>query len=211
MLVRVSVGNLAMTVMDEDGRIYFVGILNSGAFKKGRRLFQPIGGAAKITQECRDLLGERFGAKEFHKFDARFVVDDANLEEIFQFFESRESVDFETDPSRELIEELSKEELLGISAVLTLEEAESIESFYERMARQPFSDDAGTSPLAIEGIPNRRLFRYFVLSVSKMIIEKMKQSPAIHFLSTAEINTTKGGTQRGMTLDGEHLADNFIW
>ncbi|MDP2947116.1 MAG: hypothetical protein Q8N88_03295, partial [Nanoarchaeota archaeon] len=146
MLVRISIGNLAPRIIIRGtGERGFIGILNSGAFKKGRRLFQPVGGGAHLTVAGRELLEKEFGAHDFHKSDARFLVDDARLEEIFLFFTNRNSEYFETDPVREIREELSTEELPGIPPVLTAEEAGTINVVFARTIQQKFSDQLGTS------------------------------------------------------------------
>ena len=211
MLVRVSIGNLVPKIkIQETGEEFFVGILNSGAFKKGRRLIQPLGGAAHLAPYGRKLM-EKEGATDFHKSDARFVVSDANFEWILNWFSIRDSDHFETDPTREIMEELSTEELLDIPPVLTAEEAGAIEVAFVKTVRQKFSDQPGTSPLAIEGIPSRRLFHLFQMTAPKAVVEKMRASKAITFLSEEEVATTNGGAKKGVTKTGDTIADNFIW
>lgn len=213
MKVRVSIGNLVPRVeVLETGQEFFVGILNSGAFKKGCRLVQPVGGAAHLTPVGRKFLEQKFNATDFHKSDARFVADDSHLEEIFSFFTNRDPQYFETDPTREIREELSTEELLGIPSVITAEEAEkTINIAFGRTVRQPFSDQLGTSPLAVKGIPSRRMFHLFKMIAPREIVEKMGVSEAITFLSAEEVATTNGGANKGATNNGTIIADNFIW
>lgn len=224
MRVRVSVANLinkAIAPIGEGDFCSYVGIFASSAYKKGEKRYQPIGGAAELTELGRNYLATTYGAENFHKseeggIDARFEVDDSRLAEVFVFFLNRDSRCFEIDPRRELIEELSTVELTGVGGlpvippILTHEEAESIEVEYSRPVIQPFKDDVGTSGLARKGLPSRRLFFHFNLLVSREIFKKMKSSDAIRFLDFEEMDTTEGGLHKGVTKDGIELADNFI-
>ncbi len=225
MRVRVSIGNLVLgllTPIGEGDYVQYVGILSASLYnKKGQKRLQPIGGAAELTEEGQKYLEERFGAEAFHKsqeghIDARFEVDDSHLREIFDFFRKRDPKYFEIDPRRELVEELSTVELKGngevmeIPPVLTPDEAESIQVEFVDTVEQPFSDGPGTSSLAKEGVPSRRLFHRFNLVVSHEIFRKMEVSDAIRLLTETEVLTAGGGAHKGITGGGIEMADNFI-
>ncbi len=219
MFVRVSIGNLAPIVAvpscDEDSH-YAVGILNSGSYAKGKKLLQPIGGAAKLTSRGRKLLEDKFGAKDFHKDDARFLVDDQHLEEVLSLFSVRDPDFFEIDPLREVWEELtlsefpSNEHFPAIPPILSVGQVSDIEVVFRNTVRQPFKDEAGTSPLAGKE-PSRRLFHLFEIRIPvREVFRYMVTSPAIRILSTTELETVQGGLSKGETIDGITIADNFI-
>jgi hypothetical protein len=193
-----------------------IGILNSGAYKKGQRLIQPIGGAATLTAEGRKFLEEKFGATEFHKNDARFIVDDMHLADVLKFFENRDPKFFEIDPLREICEELSTGEFPAneffdaIESPLTVDEAGQLAVRFKRTVVQPFTDSAGTSPLAGKE-PSRRLFHLFEIEVpTSAMFEKIRASRAIKELNSDEALTTMGGSRKGFTDEGDVIADNFI-
>ncbi len=221
MKVRVSIGNLVCGVVRPRISVVLpVGILSSGAYKKGQLRYQPVGGAAELTQNGRLYLEDRYGAENFHRseegrIDARFEVDDLHLEAVFAFFRNRNPRFFEIDPKREIVSELSTVELKSgalpeIPPVLSTDEAESIEVVYVDTVVQPFSDSPGTSTLAKEGVPSRRLFHRFSVVVTDEILRKMLKSKAVRFLHSDEIGSTDGGAHKGTTHDGIELADNFI-
>lgn len=224
MRVRVSIGNLVYCTLCPAGEIdaaNLVGILAPSAYKKGQRRYQPIGGAAELTEEGQKYLVESFGAETFHRsaegrIDARFEVDDQNLDAIFDFFRARDSRYYEIDPLREVIDELTKVELKGsdfpeIEPVLSAAGAEELKVEYLGTVAQPFAQGRGTSDLAKEGVPSRRLFHHFGLVVSYDVLAAMNNSEAIRFLTIEEVKSTDGGAHKGRTLDGIELADNFIF
>lgn len=216
MIVRVSIGNLVPVFVAGSHRVAFpIGILNSGSYAKGKCLIQPIGGAVELTDAGRQYLVERFGAHEFHKADARFLVDDEHLEKVFEFFTARNAEMFEVDPTRELREELSEGEfpkneyLPAIEPPLTPEEAGGLTPRFVRTVIQPFKDEAGTSPLAGKE-PSRRLFHLFEVEVTTEVMAKLATSLAIRVLTDEEVATVDGGRQKGATKTGDPIADNFI-
>jgi hypothetical protein len=194
-----------------------LGILAASAWnKKGQKRFQPIGGAAELTEAGRDYAVKCWGAENIHiskegMFDARFEADDTHLEDVMAFFGERNPEFSEIDPVREIRDELCKDELNGIPPVLSAEEVEEIDVEFLETKRQPFSDGPGTSDLAKEGVPSRRLFNLFEICMPQRLINKMLASEAIRSLTAAEISTTEGGRHKGATSDGIELADNFVW
>lgn len=218
MRVRFSIGNLVAAVVSvENGQHYMLGILAASPWnKKQQKRFQPIGGAAELTEAGRDYAINTWGAENIHvsneqMFDARFEADDSHLEDVMSFFAERDSEFSETDPVREIRDELSKDELNSITPVLSADEVEELEVVFLETRRQPFSDGPGTSDLAKEGVPSRRLFNLFEVYAPQRLIDKMLLSEAIRSLTTAEIATTEGGRHKGATSDGIELADNFVW
>lgn len=209
-MIRISVGNLAPRVRCGD-KEYTVVTLNSGAFKRGRRLWQPLGGAAELTEKARAFLTERYGAHEFKGLDARFLVDDEHLEAIFDLLGGRNPELIEGGVERELQEELCEEELEGIPPVLTPEEAATVVVHYVGTVRQPFLNEGGTSPLEVKDAPSRRFFNLFRLEVSEEVLAKMRASAAIRILTPEEVASTNYGLTKGRTADGETIADNLMW
>jgi hypothetical protein len=209
--IRVSVGNLAPRLMvAETGEAFFFGILNRGALMQGRRLVSAVGGAAEMTEAGKALLASRFGAEFQEGMDARFLVEEGRLEEVLQLFEARDTSLYEIDPSRELMEELATKELpIQDAPALTSEEAASLTVRFAKTARQRAR--GSTSAREVEGMPTRRLFNLFEIVAPMAVVEKLKQSSAIYFLSEEEIATTQGGFSQGHAFDGSGLADNLMW
>lgn len=216
--VRISVGNIAdHYIVIETGQSFPLAILNSGAWKKEQLLFGAIGGAAELTAEGRTLLETRFNAREFHKSDARFIIDDQYLEPALSFFEIRDALFFETDPRREIVEELTTAEFppvgqrVAIPPILSPQDAELIEIIYHRTRRQsPPQTGTGTSPLEQKDTPTRRLFHIFTMIGPQVILDKMLSSPAIITLTDTELASTQGGTCKGSTISGKAaIADNI--
>lgn len=164
-----------------------------------------------MTDEGREFLAEKYGAKEFRKKDARFVVNISRLEEVFHFFQKCDLRYIEIDPKRELIKELTEEELVSISPVLSQSEVLQIKTTFVKTVRQAVKDTMGTSTLEVEGTPSRRLFHLFDMVAPQAIIEKMRESEGIRFLTFDEVMTTEGGAHKGQTSDGITLADNILW
>lgn len=210
--VRISVGNLAPRfVVAETGEAHFLGILNRKALEKGRRMVGAVGGAAELTSEGKALLESHFGATEFERLDARFIVDEGDLEAVLGIFESRDSRIYETDAAREIAEELATKELpIQNSPVLSAEEVAQIEVNYVKTLRQKSSGGPGSARESVE-VPTRRLFNIFEVVVPATIFEKIKSSPAIYILSEEEIASTEGGSRKGKAADGAELADNLLW
>ncbi|GEM_PF-2512571 len=222
MRVRVSIGNLAPVVRINDfGNRCPVGILNSGSYKKGKKLIQPIGGAATLTPEGQQYVEYEFGATDFHTnteggIDARFVIDDSRLDEVLAFFTERDNFMFETDPLREICEELASNEFpanehfKALAPILTPDEAAQIEVNFMSTVVQPFKDSGDTSPLAGKE-PSRRLFHLFEIIIpDEATFQKLLDGESTYVLGFDEIATVEGGLKKGETLDGITIADNFI-
>lgn len=213
-MVRISVGELAPFLVDADsGEVSYPVILNPNSRRRGEDLYQPLGGAVKLTEAGCKYFVENFDVQPnaFHeKDDARFEVSEARHEEVLQIFEDfNDHADLITvDITRELFEELTEPEIEGMPPILTLEEAKQVETVFLWTSRQPPGTSADTSPLAKKDAPSRRLFYIFKMKAPGHIIEKIRASPAIKFLAFEEIMTTRGGTRKGSTRDGSPIADN---
>lgn len=213
-MVRVSVAELAPILIDEKtGEVFYPVILNPNAKNNfDQDLYQPIGGAVEFTDEGRAYFVENFGVNpdSFYKRDARFHIEESRLEEAMSIFENFRKYPglIIIDLSRELREELSTPEIKGIPAIMTPKDTDQIWVELVRVSRQLVSKTGDTSPLANKEAPSRRLFYIYAMKAPREIIEKMRQSPAIKFLTPEEIATTKGGTCKGTTLDGKAIADN---
>ncbi len=210
MLVRVSVGNLApRVVVKETGNIIFFGVLNSASYRKGEKRIGALGGAAELTVWGRKFLEDNFGASDFEGEDARFVVDDAHLEAIFEIFFNRDPKFFETDPTREIVEELTKEKIASLGTILQPEDVAGAVVQYVKTVRQ--KQGAGTSAREKEGMPTRRIFHFFDLLVSEEVLLKMMDHETFHLLSDEDVLTTEGGSKKGRTSSGIEIADNIFW
>ncbi|MBX4189046.1 hypothetical protein KW785_00440 [Candidatus Parcubacteria bacterium] len=225
MLVRVSIGRLTPMVRVPAGEVdagAVVGILNPTSYAKGKRLFQPLGGAVELTKEGVDFLAEEFGATQFHVnkeggTDARFIIDDPQLAGVFDFFREGKDEFFSIDPMEELVQELTgnefpKNDFFGeIPPALDLEAVSECELEYRGTIIQPFSDKKGSSPLAGKE-PSRRMFHVFDLLLPRLeTFEDMLKSPALLKLHEDDLATIDGGRKQGKTKNGDAIADNFIF
>lgn len=215
-MIRISVANIAMRlrVFGSD-EVRYLGILSPGAYKQGIRRVQALGGGAHLTAAGQADLFVKFGAEDFEadgtRFDARFLAPNNHLESVLKWFEKRDPNMLEIDPLREIHEELTKEKLSGIPAVLTSQEVHSVNYLGLKTVRQPPpAEGRGTSMRERSGIPTRRLFYVFELRVPEFIFQKMLHSETIHFLSVEEVATTDGGARKGNTKDGVEIADNIF-
>jgi hypothetical protein len=199
----------------ETGETHYIGILNSGAWRKGKKMFGPIGGAAHLTEEGEKYIKKYLEATSIHKnvdggLDARFIVPNALLGRALQFFETLDPRYSDVDVSDEMFKELTTEELVGIPAILTEEDAREITLTYTGSRRQKVISGPGTSVLTNEEAPSRRLFHFSILNMSLRVFGKMLKSPAIHQFTVEEIASTRDGTQKGRTADGVDIADNVF-
>ena len=210
MRVRVSVGNLAPRVITkETGNAIFFGVLNSASYRKGEKRIGALGGAAELTAWGRKFLEDNFGASDFEGEDARFVVDDAHLEAVFEIFSNRNPKFFETDPTREIVEELTKEKIAGLGTILQPEDVTEVETRYVKTVRQ--KQGAGTSAREKEGMPTRRIFHFFDLFVPEAVLLKMMDHETLHLLPDEDVATTEGGSKKGRSSSGIEIADNIFW
>lgn len=210
-LVRVSIGNLVERILIGGmPRPIALGILNSASYRKGKRMIAALGGAAELTDEGRKIL-KAFGATEFEGKDARFVIDDEHLEEVMGLFVNRhyQPALFETDPTREIFEELVQEKITGMGPILTEEMAAQTKVVYRRTVRQKPPEGEGTSAREKQGMPTRRLFHLFDLLMPEDVYSRMRMHESVFFLTPTDLATTGGGTRKGRHDDQTEIADNI--
>lgn len=116
------------------------------------------------------------------------------------------------DPTRDIIAELSGKEFPEMGTILTPEEAATVDVVYVKTVRQkPAEDGVGTSSRgAAAGVPSRRMFRLYALSVRNTLYDKIGASPIVKILTPEELATTDGGSKKGVTRDGLAIADNLF-
>lgn len=219
--IRISVANIIRRVrVKETGATYYPAILNPGAFAKGERKYQALGGGVKMTPLGTDNLksmGAEFGPKESEEHDdARFVISADKFQEAFDAFAKLSPDSFESDPIREIREELSQEKLSGTGSILTEDETKEIEAEYMGAVCQlPNLPETSERTAAV---PSRRLFHLFEIVVPKRIFEKMQKSTAMKLFSEKELkdiaeNHAQEGKQLWKMEDAQGvatIADNIF-
>jgi hypothetical protein len=203
-----------------------VGILSPGAHEKGQRMFQALGGGVMLTGLGEDHVKLRFGAEQFERdhpdanVDARFVIDGPTfVRSALLWFSDLQNAKynsgmnfFEYSPKREVIGELCNAKLEGLDPVLSADDAiwYHVAFMYLGVAVQPVpSDGIGTSERASGKIPTRRLFYGWRMVVPDNLYDKIVGAPQIAVLTSSELKTTKGGSQKGLTSDATPLSDNL--
>lgn len=202
-LVRVSVANLATYIKNAaTGEVTPVGILNEKKLKKGEILLQALGGGAKMSTHGKSILVDAFDATfapegDEASDDARFVVDESQLEMVLGLFEGLDPGFCELDPLREVREEFKgdlgdvKSELLGV------------------FRQESAEDGTGTSERASKDVPTRRLFYVHCLVLSDDMYQHFLAHESIRSFTGAELDTTAMGRTKGKTVDGHTMADNL--
>lgn len=217
-MVRISIANLVTHLrVVETGRLTPIAILSPGKWKQGKLFLQALGGGSKLTQRGREYLTQAFGAREFEGDDARFLIEDAQLDQVMRFFEERDSHFYEIDALRECIGELTADDkypavgnMEAIPQILNLSETGLLKTEYYRTVRQPVPEiGSGTSGREIAGVPSRRLFHLFTLSCPEHIADKIQASDAIDILLPEEIASTNGGSRKGKNNNDIDIADNI--
>lgn len=202
--VRVSVANLAVYVKNAStGEVSAVGILNEKKLAKKEILFKALGGGAKLSAHSKGILIDAFDATfapegDDASDDARFTVEERQLEMVLGLFENMNPDFCELDPLREVREEFRgdlgddvKSELLGVFRQETAE------------------DGTGTSERASKDIPTRRLFYVHCLVLSNDAYQHFLAHESIRSFTGAELDTTAMGLRKGRTGDGHTMADNL--
>lgn len=213
--VRVSVGNIVpcVRVQNTENRMLF-GLYNRKKWAKGEKVVTALGGAATVTPTGFEFLKQKYGA-EFQEsgkdeMDARFVVQQEILENVFLLFEKRDPGIYEIDGRREVVEELTQEEWWPIQSdqILTASDCKGIGVIYLATVRQPKSS-GGVSSRENE-MHTRRIFNVFELLVPQTILEKLQAAKPVKFLTIDEVATTNGGRNAGRAEDGSILGDNLF-
>lgn len=212
MKVRISIGNLVPRALDtETGQEFFFGIMYRKALiERNIRRVIALGGAAHMTDRGIALLREKYKAEMTNDRDARLIVEELYVPEIMDLFQRRDPEFYETEPNREVIEELIEEALPPImnTAPFTRDEVAEIEIGFTKTVIQGASDRG--SLLEVKGVPTKRLFNLFTLSASRGFLDKLRTSPAFRVVSTEQIRKTMAG-EKLRTTDGVEIGDNIVW
>ncbi len=182
-LPEVRVSSASFTLIQDSAGKYAL-LINKNRAKKGELLLTPIGGAIEGTeeglQELQNILGIDPSAFEKGN-DLRFKMPGARANEYREWFLNGKGR--ETDPSREVVEELVEE-----SGLLTTEELESL-----RCNHAGYNTELEeTTRTGQEGQVTLRLLEIFRAELSPEIIGKLqelatKPDSLVHFVSDEEI------------------------
>ena len=223
--IRVSIANLAIAVRQQGRhglslqRRYF-GILNPKKLEKGERQYQALGGAAMLTEVGKSVLEEVTGATNFELdketgfYDARFQIDESDLDCVFQSFSRKDDIyGYEQDRTLDIMHELTGKAFPGHPSLLAADEAVSIEIAYMTAVIQRQSAPAADTSArgASADVPTRRLFRFYDLVMPESLMGKFFSSPVVRELTYEELKSTKGGSCAGRTSDGFVIQNNLLW
>jgi hypothetical protein len=209
--VRVSIADLVWDAVNCDtGEIARIGILSQKELSRGKILWTPLGGAAILAYSGFDFLRTHFHAHSFEEdvkigfSDLRCVIEDRYVETIFTVFDTYRA-DLERLHCHDIMQELKELD------VFTSSELDQLVLLYVSTEKQkvaPFDEGS----LAIkQGLPTRRLFRIYDLIMPGKLFEKlMRQKYVVRTLKLEEVATTKGGSIRGVTNDGQGIQNNFF-
>jgi hypothetical protein len=187
--------------------------------KEGRPQYGALGGAAMLNERGKKYLEETYGASQFEAdsdtgyFDARFVVDEKQLEEVLALFENiLLSNIYEQSMTLDIAHELVSEGPGVEKPILSMEEVVQCIFVHVGCVRQRSSDASADSLRAKKAsIPTRRIFRIFELVMPEGVYGKFVESPSVRFLSPHDVISTKGGSQAGSTLDGTAIIQNNLF
>ncbi|MBI2473466.1 hypothetical protein HYV70_02860 [Candidatus Uhrbacteria bacterium] len=179
---------------------------------RGERIYGAIGGAAELTDMGVHILEDRFQAKMEKGNDARFLVQMRHFTEVMDLFSNRDPQFCETDPVREIQEELTTIELPGMPPILTVEEAADIQIRYVKSLHQAGETDSPRASAQPDENPfSYRYFHLFEMIVPKTIFRSLYVHPAIRLFTSEEVATTRMGLVRGQSTDGRIIATNLFW
>lgn len=220
--IRISVGNLASFIVSGGGSYHRFGIPNMKKLEAGERSYQALGGAARLTPFGVAHLMCEFGASRFELdaktglYDARFLVDEAHVENVFKFFNDiagEMNHIAEDNPIGDILEELTGEEAPSyLSPIVPKERVGEVMLVYHDSVRQKASADGiGTSArAAVNAVPTRRIFRRYTLILPGDLYFAAVARGTIRLLRASEVATTEGGSRKGITRDGAGIADNIF-
>jgi hypothetical protein len=212
MRVRVSIANLAWNAVNlRTGERETFGILNP---KKPNQIM-ALGGGAMLNEQGKRGLEDIFGASDFEQdektgyFDARFRVEEEEVERIFRLFRSP-SGQLERDPTLDIRMELTGREFPGYPHLLTPKEADRIFINYYRTVRQGLAKvGEDTSAKAID-VPTHRLFRIFDLVMPPELFDTYLKHPQVRLLDVDELASTRGGRAAGKSNEGLVIQNNLF-
>lgn len=203
--VRLSVANLVGRI-NVAGRHFYIGLLNRKNFEKGKQVYSAIGGAAEMTEVGQSLLGQLFAAEFKEGRDARLTIKADQLETVVALFEKWPSPLCESNPSREIEEELCGKELPGLGPVFARSDLEKISLNHIRTVRQAVSAGS-TSARESADLASRRVFSLFEMGVPEDLFLKLRWHPAIRVFTAEELRTLAPDRKLA---DGASLADNIM-
>jgi len=209
--IRISVANLVPRVVHmKTGEGHFMGLLNRKFYRKGQRIYGALGGAAELTLTGMRLLEARFNADFENGRDARLFINPADLDEVMKLFAEREPSFCETDPFREIQEELIIGEYRDLPPVLPNcmypFKLRYVKSLVQASQAEQMSRPGGTTD-----IPSHRYFHLFEMFVPDGVFTQLQSHPAVKFFTKEEIATTQQGAVQGLAQDGSIIGTNLFW
>lgn len=212
--VRVSSASL-VRIQDQDGR--YALLVNKNRLKRGEIVLTPIGGAIEATPEGIEGLKELLGIDDsaFEKGnDLRFKMSGSKANEYRKWFLRGEQR--ETDPRREVYEELVSEALSGVP-LLNEEELKELKCTRVGYATQLEE----TTRVGQEGKMTLRFLEIFDAELKPKTLERLKQlseirDAVIRLVTEEEIRSgkTKDGVNIGTVakslLDFEESIPEFV-
>lgn len=182
----------------------YVGIFDKkNLLSRNEKQITALGGVSLIRKKS--FLMKQYGAFDFEGDDARFKVPIDNIEDMLEHFRNLHSDLFETDPRRELVEELSRDGKI-LDAILSGNRTYPIldESWLRTAEFEYLGRYEETSESRVDGkTPTFRIMHNFRLVVSAIVQKKICDQPFIKPLTLLEI-------QKRMTTDGILIKDNII-
>ncbi len=212
MEIRISVANLVpRLIVQETCAIHFLGLLNRRHASRGNRIYGALGGAAELTQEGKQILHKQFGAKFEKGQDARFLVQKPDVDRIMPFFERRDVTFCESNPDREIREELTTAELPNLPRILTEQDVARIQVQYAKSIYPTGSLENTRHRFDSDGILSIHYFHLFEIIVPESIFERLRMHPAIQIFTENDLATTQMGRVRGISANGSVISSNLFW
>ena len=211
---------IALLCIEEDKREeHFFGILDQELYNKdGTVRVVAQGGGQRLGRRESKVLARIFNvdAKDFEpdrtspgRLEACFRAGEEHLEGIVDYFRMPRKKEMK----REGKEELVGRELKGVRPVLTAEEFSSINIVHLGYAVQPLREggyaDSRHKDEHGRGIVTRNLIHYWQYVVTRRVLEKMRESAAIQFLTAEDLETTRSGSRLGWSAEDYELGDNL--
>lgn len=219
--VRVSIANLAWyaRMRGIEARSVF-GVLDPKKLERGIWCYGALGGGAMLNPEGKRLLEDTLDATDFELdlftdlYDARFRVDEANLELVLKTFSavdgSGANTHFEIDPTLDIKTELFEKKYPGGASILHPDLAPYVQVRFLKVVRQQLpAPGADTSSRAVD-VPTYRLFRIFELEMPGQVFGAFSYSAFVRFFKQGELATTEGGSKEGRTSDGWSIKNNLF-
>jgi hypothetical protein len=198
--VRVSIALLVPLI----NTVYIGTHDKNSLFQKGIEIITALGGAALLHD--REYCVKTFGAFDFEKNDTRFRIPEEKLNAVMESFRYLDADLFETNPFREIYEELI-EEAPALNRLLSGGDKETHQYLDKEdldKIRFEYLGRIEEVPSGVEqtGLITCRVLHNFRMIAPSEVKDKILQQPCIRQLSVSEINSR-------MTIDGIPIKDNL--